>query len=110
MNSKGQSLVLFILTLPLIFIIFMLIIDLGNLSYTKKKYEEDIKSTIKYGLNNLDEENILDKMNKLLESNINAEKNIKIENNVIMISVKDKKLNLNYIGYKENDKLIIESR
>ena len=47
MNNKGQSLVTFILLLPIIFLLIAVTTDLGYLELDKQKYQNEIKSTIK---------------------------------------------------------------
>ncbi|MBQ9011022.1 MAG: hypothetical protein IJ093_00020 [Bacilli bacterium] len=121
MNNKGQSLVVFVLLLPLIIILIALITDLGSLSVTKKNYENQVKSAIEYGLKHLDDENLNQKLTNLLEINIQAKTNINIENEIITITVTDKyksifskvlkntyDINITYIGYIDNGKIRIE--
>ena len=50
-NDKGQTLVLFILFLPIISILIIMIINYGNLNMNKSKIENNIKYAIEYGLN-----------------------------------------------------------
>ncbi len=89
MTNKGQSLVVFVLLLPVIFILITLVWELGNLSYTQSKYESEIKNTIKYGLKHLDDPEIELKLKNLLDSNIEGEKTINITNDEIKINVKN---------------------
>lgn len=118
MNNKGQSLVTFILLLPIIFILIALVTDLGYLELDKQKYQNDIKSTIKYGLNHIEDENIKTKMDSLLQ--ISGAKKIEVNDKTIKITIKDKHKSIfnnifkneydiiiTYNGYIENDKKII---
>ncbi len=118
MNNKGQSLVMFVLLLPIILVLVAGVIDLGNYSVTKGKYENEIKSTIKYGLNHPDVST--SDLEKLLNSNLTGVKEVTKNDNQIRISVTSKvnslfsnviklnyDINLTYTGYKENDKVII---
>lgn len=50
-NSHGQTLVLFILILPIILSLLLLLINYGMLSYEKLKLSNNIKQAIEYGLN-----------------------------------------------------------
>ena len=120
MNNKGQSLIAFILLLPVIFVLTTGIWELGNIAYINSKTEEEITSIIKYGLKHIEEENIEEKINTLLDKNIEATKQVTIEENKIIIKIKYNYQNLyskyikpieiekTYIGKKENDKIIIE--
>ena len=66
MNNKGQSLVIFVLILPLILALMGICIDIGIINSEKRKIENNVKSTITYGLNNIEDKNINNKMRKLL--------------------------------------------
>ena len=110
MNRKGQSLVVFVLTLPLIFILVSFVIATSTDAYTKIKCENDIKSAIRYGLRHIKEDNIESKMITLLDSNIDGDKEVKIEGEVITINLKKNQLNLTFTGHIENGKMIIESK
>lgn len=103
-NNKGQSLVIFVLFLPIVVILLNALFDLGNDLVDNVKTEYEIKDTIKYGLNHIDEEDIENKLKVLLKENIKEDTNINIKNKVIKISIKDKV----YTGYKENNKIVIE--
>ena len=121
MNNKGQSLVIFIIFLPLIFLLIAIIYDLGSLELKKQKNINEIKSAITYGLNNIDDNDINQNINTILEKNISAQKTVTINNNIITINAylkeksifpnilkDDYQINLNYKGYIENGKIIIE--
>ena len=88
MNNKGQSLIAFILLLPVIFVLTTGIWELGNIAYINSKTEEEITSIIKYGLKHIEEENIEEKINTLLDKNIEATKQVNIEENKIIIKIK----------------------
>ena len=109
MNSRGQSLVVFILILPVLFILISFTYKLSEATVYKIKCENEIKDVIKYGLNHIEEENLNEKLKTLLDLNIDGDKEIIIENGVITVSVKNKS-NLTFTGHKENDKIIIESK
>ena len=120
MNNKGQSLIAFILLLPVIFVLITGIWEIGNISYISSKTDEEIKSALKYGLKHIEEENIKDKIEMLLDKNIEGTNEIVIEENKIIIKsnykyqnlyskyIKPIEINKMYIGKKENDKIIIE--
>lgn len=50
-NNHGQTLVLFILILPVILSLVLLLINYGILSYEKLKLSNNIEAAIEYGLN-----------------------------------------------------------
>lgn len=125
LNNKGQTLVAFIILLPVLIMVFALIIDLGLLSIEKRKIDNEIKSTITYGLKNIESDNLDLKLRKLILKNIdninNEDIKIRIENNYIKISLsverksifkiigKEKNdINSSYIGIVDNNKIKIE--
>ena len=119
MGNKGQTLVIFILILPILFILFALIWEIGNLSITLNKYETEIKDTIEYGLKHLDNENLEIILTDLLKENIKGDITVEINNQVIKVTVKEKydalfnfnhkfDIDLTYNGYIENEKIIIQ--
>lgn len=117
MNNKGQSLVIFILILPILLLLFVLIWEIGNLGFTINRYETEIKDTITYGLNNLENPNLKKELIKLLESNVEGDIYVEINDNKIKIRIKKKydalfnfnnkfDIDITYQGYKENNKII----
>ena len=121
MDSKGQTLVIFVLILPILLLLFALIWEVGNLGITINKYETEIKDTIEYGLNHLDDENLEDILTNLLKANLEGDINVEINNQVIKVNVKQKydalfnnllnnrfDIDLTYNGYIENNKFIIQ--
>lgn len=123
MNSKGQSLVAFVLLIPIIFILITLVWEIGNISLLQSKYENEIKEVITYYLKHEEDENILEKTKELLDSNLEGEKEIEITENIIKVHVKKEynaiyqailkskySIDITYSGYKENDKIIINRK
>ena len=121
MDSKGQTLVIFVLILPILLLLFALIWEVGNLGLTTNKYETEIKDTIEYGLNHLDNENLEEVLTNLLKANLDGDISVEINNQVIKVNVKQKydalfnnllnnrfDIDLTYNGYIENDKFIIQ--
>lgn len=120
MNNKGQSLVLFILILPILLGIMVLVIDVGNAIYTKNKINNIIEMVIEYGLENNYEE---EKLKKLINYNLKTDNyqveikdeiiNIKVEaeiNGIIsnIIDINSFKILSEYKGYMENNKKVIK--
>lgn len=78
MNNKGQTLVMFILVLPLLLIILCLTIDVGLLSLEKKKIENIVKSAMKYELNSTETNTEVSK-NRLINMITKSINDIKIK-------------------------------
>lgn len=53
-NNNGQSLVMFVLIIPIFLLILTLVYDVGNAIYEKDRLSNTNYLTIEYGLNNID--------------------------------------------------------
>ena len=121
MNNKGQTLATFVIILPIILLVLLLILDFGLLSIEKRSISSDIKTTIKYGLNNNSNSNDIQ---ELLYKNIDQNKVKKIDINLTDNSVSidvivkydsifkiiNNEIKLSYIGTIENNKIEIKKR
>ena len=138
LNNRGQSLVLFVLMIPIILGIMTLVIDGGNVFNEKNNIDNTIEFVLGYGLGAMEKENDLlhskiqpegieltkEKYLKvLLDYNLKDNQNkIKIEDNVITISsktyvkgifsnilnIKGFLIESEYQGYLEENKKIIK--
>ena len=86
MNNKGQSLVLFVLILPIIVLVFAFVFNMGLQYANKIKVTGVIESNLKIIL----EKKIMDidKINLAIKENIDSENEIKLIDNKIYIRVK----------------------
>ncbi len=130
-NDKGQTLVLFILFLPIISILIIMIINYGNLNMNKSKIENNIKYAIEYGLNLklnnnseiLTDKEIENKVRYILIQNIDYDTlNVTVNNNNIIVDVVinndeftkilnfNEKLSLKFQGRIKNNQIEIERR
>ena len=89
MNNKGQTLVLFVLILPIIIFIMLLVIDVSNMVITKQELNNINKMVLNYGLDIIEEENIENKLEDMINKNISTnEHTIKIDDGTIEIDLK----------------------
>lgn len=104
MNNKGQSLITFVLILPLIVFFIAYLIDSLNGMMNKSRLEGIIKNNLEIVLNNniQDEEEI---KNVLKENDKNLEIDIKIDGDIIKIDINSqiKYLFGNIFHHKENN-------
>lgn len=123
LNNKGQSLVMFILIIPILLGIMVLVIDIGNVFYYKQDIDNINKIVIDYGLSHMEDANVLSDMKELAKMN-NNELSIEIifndmefyvsssyyVNGIFSRIFKMKGFNVKskYKGYKGIDKDIIE--
>lgn len=122
LNNKGQSLVLFIVILPIMLFMFVLVYDIGNAIYEKNRLSNVNYMVTSYALDNenISESDIVNLINK----NVNGLSNIKVIINDDKVNISLSKnikgvfgrmfdFNLitaysEYIGYIDNGNKIIE--
>lgn len=121
LNNKGQSLVMFILIIPILLLIMILVIDLGNIIVTKTHLDNTNYLVIDYALDHLEEEDLESKVLGLINVNNGGglETKIDISNDKILVttrkevkglltnSIKIKTIISSYEGYIKDDKKII---
>lgn len=125
MNNKGQSLILFVLILPIIILILVMIIDISKMVLVKSEINNINYMAIDYALDNYDsvlnnDVNVVNKIRELIIKNKKDIKDITIknENNEIRIGIIYKSnlfifkdiFNIEsiYIGYIDNQEKVIE--
>ena len=120
MNNKGQTLVIFVIVLPILLIMFTLIIDLGFLYIEKRNISNNVYDSVEYYLENIEDIEVKNNVEKLLNKNVKNIEDIKIKENeeyveiyltktrksLYSIITHDTKISVNYIGYKENKEII----
>ena len=123
MNSRGQSLISFVLVIPIILMILFMVYDIGSMVLLREKLDNINYVVIDYGLDKLDNLELDQKLNEMIKKNKDDIDviNISISDGKIKIILEDRldnKLSLinkfkvffflsSYIGYMENDKKII---
>ena len=124
-NNKGQTLVAFVLLLPIILLFLVIIINMGFSYIEKRRASNIVKDSISYGLDNIEEDNISLKVRDYIEMNIDDisslvvdEKNKKISVELIInsknlignISSENYQININYEGIISNGKKSISRK
>lgn len=81
MNNKGQTLVLFLFLIPVVFLLFMGIYQVGTVALEKKKLEDSVETIVKYGIDHWSEEEVEAKMKSMLVNDFSkiTQENIEIE-------------------------------
>ena len=89
MNNKGQTLVIFVILLPIFLLLLAFVIDYGLLSVEKRRVDNNTYDAVKYYLSNIDDVNIESKTIELLNANL-KDVDIKINNtdDSVIIEVK----------------------
>lgn len=114
MNNKGQTLVLFVILLPVILLLLLITIEVGDIYLDKQKTKDSIKTIIR---ENLKQEPNSEIINELIEKNINniEEKTVFTSADEIRIYLRQErtifgrkiKLEYNIKGIKENENIKI---
>ena len=123
MNNRGQSLISFVLIVPIIMMILFMVYDIGAMVLLRERLDNINYVAIDYGLDKLDDLELNSKLDEMIKKNKDDIDiiNISISDGKIKIILEDKidnKLSLinkfkvfniksSYIGYMENDKKII---
>lgn len=122
MNKKGQSLVLFIIMIPIIFIIFMYVYDYSNYLQNKTKLNDIAVETAKEVLSS-NEPNKEEETKKLFKLNSIDTTNLKVtyQDNILKITnkikIKEKskfsninlnEITINIVAEKVNNDIIIK--
>lgn len=123
-NKRGQVLITFILLLPILFMLAAIIIDGGLLFNEKRKVDNTVKEALEYGVDHIDEAEIITNIKKLINQNISDIKtlNVQIDGEIIIIELKkikdsifsfifgknDYNIESNYRAYKDNNDIVIK--
>ena len=70
LNNRGQSLVLFVLLLPLLLFVGIIVIDCGRVMVEKKELDIVSEMVVRYGASNIDSDNVENKIVSLYDLNI----------------------------------------
>ncbi|MGN1379483.1 MAG: hypothetical protein ACI4XR_03690 [Bacilli bacterium] len=115
MNKKGQSLVMFIIILPIILLLFGLLIERVYLTYQKQKLYSVTKTIIAFSIERNDKNDIINlyKDNDIVLENIeidgsNGLKIIASEKVPSLIKKEDYIIEVNIKGVKKEDKIIYQ--
>lgn len=119
-NNKGQSLVLFVLLLPLLLMIIAVVFEMGRMLLIKNEYKDAASDAISYSLYHLEDADVLSKTQRLLDANIEGNSEVQIENQTVTVHISDKiegvfsffakdiyQIDLTYRGYNDNGKIKI---
>ena len=89
MNKKGQSLIVFVMILPLIIFFIAFFIDSSLMILEKNRIKEIVKDNLKVALN--EEVKEKDKIKEVIENNKDINVNVIVNENEIIIEASSKK-------------------
>lgn len=89
LNHRGQTLILFVLLLPVLLLVLGLLIQLGNLQIQKQKIDQTITNALIYGMEHIDDSSLEVDIQKILLLNLKKiqHKMIEINDNKITIAI-----------------------
>lgn len=122
MNKHGQTLILFVILIPILLLLAALVVDTGVVFSKKVQVKEVMKEGIKEALINHQDidaikemlvKNNIDVTNlevEFLDSRIEMKNQIEV-NSIFasIIGIKKYTIKINIVGYKDDDKIIFES-
>lgn len=124
LNNKGQSLVLFIVLLPILLLVIVLVVDVGIIMTSKQDLNNINYMMVDYGLSNLGKESLEEEIRKYIILNDSEidNMNIRVVDNEVYINmrkteksliahvfnIKDFEIVSEYKGTIINDKKSIE--
>lgn len=122
LNNKGQTLILFVVLIPVLLMVLAIVVDVSLMYHEKIKSENTTKTIIKNVYGNRSDDNIKNQIKDLFKKNNIEYKNIKISstseyikitNNYEIDSIfgkiigfKKYKIKINIKGYMKNNKII----
>ena len=88
-NNKGQSLVLFVIVIPILLFILILVIDIGKSINLKQELNNINKIVLDYGIDKIDEENLEVELTELVKLNNNEidKIDIKLDDDKIYLNI-----------------------
>ena len=121
MNNKGQVLVAFILMIPIFILLTIAITDVGLMSIELRRVDNTVRNSVKYGINNLDKDNVEDTMKSLIMDNLKNVESITIDVDVDnsyakasvlvkykgLISITNRDISVSYYANITDDKVLI---
>ncbi len=88
LNNKGQSLVMFIIFMPVLLLMLTLVYDIGNGLYEKEKISNVNYMAVSYGLDNIDKVEEQDLIDIIMKNTNNLDNiSVNIENDTIDIKI-----------------------
>lgn len=117
MNKHGQTLILFVILIPIILMLLAIVVDIGLVMSEKIKLEEVTKNAVQNAFN--DDDKILEILNKnkIDSENIKIVRDEKLKIEIkekvksifgSIIGIKEYDIKVSIVCFRENDKLIFE--
>ena len=69
LNNKGQSLVMFVLIIPILLIVLIVVLDVGRMYLERRELDNINYIALDYGIPKINEENINEKIVEIIKKN-----------------------------------------
>ena len=122
MNNRGQTLIIFVILIPIIITMAALVVDIGKMNYEKERYRGIIENSIEeyFESNQISDVKEILTLNGIPEDayQITTQENL-IEIHLTtsvgsifakLINIDEYQIDLDYVGTKESDHVIINKK
>ena len=103
MNNRGQVLIIFVLLLPILFLILAFLVEIGDLLVYQNKLESNVRYIAEYGAEHLEDTNLKNKLETLNIKNLDGKAKITIDEKSVKVYIKQRKKNIfNFVSIPLN--------
>ena len=122
MNNKGQTLIIFVILIPILILVAALVVDTGLMTFEKERYRGIIENGIEeyFDTGNVEETEKIFSLNDIAKEEytiIIQENQIEVSLNTSIeaifgkiINLQEYEIKMNYIGTKEGERVIINKK
>lgn len=122
MNNKGQTLIIFVILIPILILVAALVVDTGLMTFEKERYRGIIENGIEeyFDTGNVEETEKIFSLNDIPKEEytiIVQEKQIEVSLNTSIeaifgkiINIEEYEIKMNYVGTKEGERVIINKK
>ena len=122
MNNKGQTLIIFVILIPILILVAALVVDTGLMTFEKERYRVIIENGIEeyFDTGNVEETEKIFSLNDIPKEEytiIIQENQIEVSLNTSIeaifgkiINVEEYEIKMNYVGTKEGERVIINKK
>ena len=122
MNNKGQTLIIFVILIPILILVAALVVDTGLMTFEKERYRVIIENGIEeyFDTGNVEETEKIFSLNDIPKEEytiIIQENQIEVSLNTSIeaifgkiINIEEYEIKMNYVGTKEGERVIINKK
>ena len=122
MNNKGQTLIIFVILIPILILVAALVVDTGLMTFEKERYRGIIENGIEeyFDTGNVEETEKIFSLNDIAKEEytiIIQENQIEVSLNTSVeaifgkiINLQEYEIKMNYVGTKEGERVIINKK